>query len=149
MDHSIFIASDHAGFELKQYLISVFNTQYEVIDCGPKTINQHDDYPDYAKIVCENILEHDGRGILICDTGIGMSIAANRYEDIRAAMVTTEFMAERSREHNNANILCLGQDLMSHIENEKLTRIFLTTSFSEQERHIRRLQKIDELGYAE
>ena len=96
--------------------------------------------------MCEAVLNDDARGILICDTGIGMSIAANRYEGIRAALVTTPFMAERSRLHTNANILCLGQDVVSPEENRELTDIWLTTDFEGAERHVRRLDKVDSLG---
>lgn len=146
MDHPIYIASDHAGFELKEYLIAALKSDYDMIDCGPKSVDRHDDYPDYAKIVCQNVLEHDARGILICDTGIGMCIAANRYPGIRAAMVTTPFMAERAREHNDANIICLGQELATQKENAQFVRIWLQTGFTPEERHIRRIQKLDEMG---
>ena len=143
---TLYIASDHAGYELKQYLISVLKEEYDVIDCGPSSLDKHDDYPDYAKILCEKVLEHDARGILICDTGVGICIAANRYRGIRAALVTTPFMAERAREHNDANVLCLGQDVLSQKENEELVRIWLRTDFSAADRHIRRLQKLDNMG---
>jgi ribose 5-phosphate isomerase B len=146
MHDTLFLGADHAGFRLKEYLISTLKNDYEVIDCGPKSYDKGDDYPNFAKLVCEKVIEHNGRGILICDTGIGMSIAANRYEAIRAALVTTDFMAERSRLHNNANILCLGQELASDNENENFVRIWLTTDFTNEERHIRRLQAIEELG---
>ncbi len=146
MDNTIYIGADHAGFELKQYLIDVFKDDYDMIDCGPNSLDQEDDYPGYAREVCEKVLDDDGRGILICDTGIGMSIGANRYTEIRAAMVVTPFMAERSRLHNDANIICLGQELMSHEENENLVRIWLTTDFTQVERHIRRIQQLDKLG---
>ena len=146
MKQMLFIASDHAGYELKNYLVSTLQADYDVIDCGPGHLDSHDDYPDYAKVVCEKVLDHDSRGILICDTGIGMSIAANRYEEVRAALVTTQFMAERSRLHNDANIICLGQDIVSREENESFVRTWLTTDFSAAERHIRRIQKLDMLG---
>jgi ribose 5-phosphate isomerase B len=146
MNHPLYIASDHAGFDLKRHLISVLKDEYDVIDCGPKSLDKHDDYPDYAKILCKKVLEQDARGILICDTGVGMCIAANRYPGIRAALVTTPFMAERAREHNDANIICLGQDVVSQEENVKLVRTWLRTGFTQEERHIRRLQKLDNLG---
>lgn len=144
--HTLYIASDHAGFQLKTYLKQALGGEYDIVDCGPEQLNQHDDYPDYARIVAEKVLAENARGVLICDTGIGMSIAANRYEGIRAALVVTEFMAERSRLHNDANILCLGEILLTHEENEQLVRCWLTTDFTEQERHIRRIQKLDALG---
>jgi ribose 5-phosphate isomerase B len=146
MQQTLYFGSDHAGFELKQYLISAFSAEYDCIDCGPHTLDKQDDYPDFARPVCEKVIEHDGRGILICDTGIGMSIAANRYSEIRAALVITPFMAERSRLHNDSNILCLGQDVVSQDENEAFLRTWLTTSFEAAERHIRRIHKLDMLG---
>lgn len=146
MHQTLFIGSDHAGFELKKHLIAALQSEYDVVDCGPRTLDAHDDYPDYAKPVCENVIDHNARGILICDTGVGMSIAANRYAEIRAALVTTPFMAERSRLHNDANILCLGQDVVSAEENEQFVRTWLTTSFEAHERHIRRIHKLDMLG---
>ncbi len=146
MAGTLFIGADHAGFELKQLLIEELKSDYEIIDCGAPTLQAHDDYPDYAKIVCEKVLDHQGRGILICDTGIGMSIAANRYEGIRAALVTTGHMAERSRLHNDANVLCLGQMLVDNEDNIVFVRTWLATDFSGAERHIRRLEKLDTLG---
>lgn len=147
MRDTLFIASDHAGFSLKRYLVRELQASYEVIDCGPAALNKQDDYPDFARIVAEKVVAHPkSRGILICDTGIGMSIAANRYTGIRAALVTTPFMAERSRLHNEANILCLGEQLLSHEENAALVRLWLTTSFEAVERHIRRISQLDMLG---
>ncbi len=145
MKDTLFIASDHAGFKLKSYLLKVLGSQYDIIDLGPETFDKDDDYPPYAKALCEKVLEHNARGILICDTGIGMSIAANRFEGIRAALVATQFMAERSRLHNDANVLCLGEDLLSVEENEALVKIWLTTDFTHAERHIRRLEALDHL----
>ncbi len=146
MKAPLYFGSDHAGFELKQYLISMLASEYDCIDCGPHAFDKQDDYPDFAKLVCDNVLEHDARGVLICDTGIGMSIAANRYAEIRAGLVVTPFMAERTRLHNDSNIICLGQELVSHEENEAMLRTWLTTSFENAERHIRRIQKLDMLG---
>jgi ribose 5-phosphate isomerase B len=146
MKDTLYFGSDHAGFALKQYLIEVLSAEYDCIDCGPATFDKQDDYPDFARIVCEKVIEHNGRGILICDTGIGMSIAANRYSEIRATLVTTPFMAQRSRLHNDSNVICLGQDLVSQEENEAFVRTWLTTSFEAVERHIRRIHKLDMLG---
>jgi ribose 5-phosphate isomerase B len=144
--HTIFVGSDHAGFRLKQSVIAHLAMHYEVIDCGPLEFDKTDDYPNYAEKVCGQVLSHQGRGVLICDTGIGMSIAANRFMEIRAALVTTQFMAERSRMHNNANVLCLGQDVTSEAENLNFLDIWLSTDFSAAERHIRRLNQLDMLG---
>lgn len=146
MKPTLYFGADHAGLTLKQHLIDTFSNDYECIDCGPLTFDKQDDYPDFAREVCEKVIAHNGRGILICDTGIGMSVAANRYSEIRAALVTTPFMAERSRLHTDSNILCLGQDVVSQEENEAFLRTWLATSFEGAERHIRRIQKLDMLG---
>lgn len=145
MKETLYIASDHAGFKLKEYVVSQLKSTYDVIDCGPHEFIKHDDYPDYAKKVCEQVLKHRDRGILICDTGIGMSIAANRFPGIRAALVTSQFMAERCRLHNNANIICLGSDVLSEDKNLELITLWLATDFSGEQRHIRRLAEIEEL----
>ncbi len=145
MKETVYIASDHAGFKLKEYLSGQLREQYDVIDCGPHEFIKHDDYPKYAREVCEQVLKHHDRGILICDTGIGMCVAANRFPGIRAALVTSQFMAERSRLHNDANILCLGADVATQEENLDFVRTWLTTDFSGAERHIRRLAEIEEL----
>lgn len=145
MKHTIYIGSDHAGFALKQFVIETFKHEYDIIDCGPHDYQKHDDYPGYAQKVCEMLLKHHDRGILICDTGIGMSIAANRFKGVRAALVTSEFMAERSRLHNDANIICLGSELNSKENSVSLIKTWLTTDFEAAERHIRRLNEIERL----
>lgn len=149
MNQTIYIGADHAGFRLKEYLKEQLTNKYDVIDCGAYERNKHDDYPQFAQAVCEKILEHGGRGILICDTGIGMSIAANRYEGIRAALVTDRFMTERSRLHNDANIVCLGQELHDDETNTEYVTLWLMTDFSGAERHIRRLDQIETGGVRE
>lgn len=149
MKSTIYIGADHAGFRLKEYLKERLASAYDVIDCGATSFEKNDDYPQFAQRVAEKVLEHEGRGILICDTGIGMSIAANRYEGIRAALVTDQFMTERSRLHNNANILCLGQELGDDETNAEYVRLWLATDFSGAERHIRRLDQIETGGTRE
>ena len=139
------IASDHGGFELKETLKVHLRQNYpnlHVTDMGPYHTDSVD-YPDFAQKVATSIL--DGRhssGILICGTGIGISIAANRFKGIRAALVYSPLTAEMSRRHNNANILCLGgrttspEDALSYLD------IWLTTDF-EGGRHQTRLNKLD------
>ena len=101
------------------------------------------DFPDYAEPLCKAVQAGEfEKGILVCGTGIGMSILANRHSGIRAAVCTNAFMAKATREHNNANILCMGARVISPETCVELTDIFLDTPFSEDERHIRRLAKI-------
>lgn len=138
----ITIASDHAGFKLKNKIIQHLKSlKYKVSDLGCDD-EQPVDYPDYTKLVVEHMLEGLSEiGILICGTGIGMSIAANRNSEIRAALCINEFMAERSRSHNDANILVLGSKLQSDAIALKMIDKFLNTKF-EGGRHQRRLSKI-------
>ena len=145
----IFIASDHAGYELKNKVVIFLQTLGITIkDLGPSKYDAGDDYPDYAKLVTDKVGmgEGEGEGILVCDTGIGMSIAANKAKNVRAALVTSPLMAKRAREHNNANILVLGSEINTWSEIEEILNEFITNRFSEEERHIRRLKKIEEIS---
>ncbi|MGC0372155.1 MAG: hypothetical protein DGJ47_000861 [Rickettsiaceae bacterium] len=138
----IAIANDHAGFTLKEKIIEVLELQnIKVINLG---CNNHDrvDYPDYVHLLTESIIEGQAtKGILICGTGIGMSIAANRSSAIHAALCTNEFMAERCRSHNNANVLVLGSKLNDDDASLEILQKFLTTEF-EGGRHTKRIDKI-------
>ena len=138
----IAIASDRAGLELKTYIIDELKGQYDFDDLG--TNNQDPvDYPDYAIKVVDKILSgHSEFGILICGTGIGMSIAANRHKGIRAGLCHNSLEARLTREHNDANILCLGGRMIGKecaLENVK---VFLTTNFAGG-RHTNRIKKLD------
>ncbi len=140
----IFLASDHAGFEYKEKLIqSLKDLNYECIDCGTNS-NESVDYPIYAKKLCENVLSNeDSCGILICGTGIGMSIAANRFKKIRATVCWNEETVKLAREHNNSNVLCLGARMLSFEEVLSFAKLFLTTDFT-YGKHLRRINEIDE-----
>lgn len=144
-NRKILIASDHAGFLLKQYLIQNLKNE-TMTDLG--TCNTEScDYPIFAKRLVDGILSsyHDDcYGILICGTGVGMSIAANRNKNIRAAMCFNEKMAEMSRKHNNSNIIVFGACIIEQEIALKCVQIFLKTEF-EYGRHERRLHLIDEL----
>ncbi|MBO7537406.1 MAG: ribose 5-phosphate isomerase B [Alphaproteobacteria bacterium] len=133
---SIFIASDHAGFELKEYL----QTQFNLLNLG--THNEEScDYPVFAKKLAIR-LKNDDKGILICGTGIGMSIAANRFKNIRAALCFNEEMAKLARQHNDANVLVLGARIISPETAKTCVEKFLSTDF-EGGRYQRRLELID------
>jgi ribose 5-phosphate isomerase B len=138
----LYIASDHGGFEVKKYLIEYFTTlHWEFSDEGAHEFVTGDDYPIYAKKVCEKMQESD-KAILICDTGIGMSIEANRFHHIRAALCTSVFEATRARAHNDANVLVIGSET-NDIENIKaMVKVFFSTNFSGEERHIRRISEL-------
>jgi RpiB/LacA/LacB family sugar-phosphate isomerase len=141
----IAIGSDHAGFALKEKIKEFLKANgYHFEDFGAHS-EEASDYPDFAKKVAEAVLSGFDLGILICGSGIGMSIAANKFPGIRAAFCTSPEIAKASREHNNANILTLGARFIDEKTAIKIVKIFIETKFSGEERHIRRLKKIAEL----
>ena len=140
----LYIASDHAGFELKGKIksyLALKNIAFE--DLGPNHFQPDDNYPDYAAAVAQKVSAGQGEGILICDTGIGMDIAANKFKNVRAALCTNVFMAKRAREHNNANILVLGAEIGD--DHQAIIETFLQSKFTGEKRHIRRIEKISKL----
>ncbi len=141
----IAVGSDHAGYELKEYVKEMLLKEgYEVVDMGTNFMESVD-YPDYAKAVCEKIQSGDAEfGILACGTGIGMSITANKFVGIRAALCLFPEMARLARAHNNANVLALGGRLMGKDLAWKTVKIFLETDF-EGGRHERRVEKISKI----
>jgi ribose 5-phosphate isomerase B len=142
----IAIAADHAGFSLKESLRDELRAKgYEVTDLG--TGNEESaDYPDYAVAVSGSVADGGAeRGILVCSSGVGMSMAANKIPGIRAALGTNPEEVRVTREHNDANVLTLGARFTSPEEASKLVDIFLTTNFSGGERHARRIAKLAQL----
>ncbi len=141
----IAVGSDQAGYELKQEILKYLDDQgVEYQDCGSYSA-ESTDYPIYAKAVVKEILSGNAeKGILICGTGIGMSMTANRYRGIRAAVCGDCFSAEATRLHNDANILCMGARVTGPGLAVKITDTFLNTPFSGEERHVRRIGMIDE-----
>jgi ribose 5-phosphate isomerase B len=139
----IAIASDHAGIQLKQLLLGdVRHAVKEAIDLGPSSESSVD-YPDYAHKLADWMKDKpDSMGILICGSGIGMSIAANRHSHIRAALVFTPQQAALSRQHNDANVLCLGARQISEQTARNIVERFLTTRF-EGGRHETRVRKMN------
>lgn len=141
---NIGVACDHAGFKLKKEVMKFLkNKQYNAVDFG--TDNEEDavDYPDYAKILCTNLLDENiNFGILICGSGIGMAIAANRLTNIRAAICNNVEYAQLARAHNNANILVLGARFIETKNIGKIIDAFLNTDF-EGGRHLQRVKKLN------
>lgn len=141
----IIIGSDHGGRKLKaeiKGLLEEMNYSYEDVGCD---CDDSVDYPDYAKPVAKRVAEGEfDRGILICGTGIGMSIAANKVKGIRCAVVSDEYSARMSREHNNANVLALGERVVGPDLAKSIVRTWLEADF-QGDRHQRRLQKVEEL----
>ena len=140
----IAVGCDHRGLDLKQFILKlVTQMEHSYEDFGCYTTDSVD-YPDIAKKVAEAVTTGDFEcGILICDTGIGMSIAANKVKGIRAALCHDAFSARRARQHNDANILCLGVEAGQGLISE-IVEVFLTSDF-EGERHLRRLNKIRDM----
>ncbi len=134
----VLIASDHAGFKLKKILIEKLKGKIKFEDLGPFSENSVD-YPDYAKKLSKKIdLKNDLIGVLICGSGIGMSMVANRFKNVRAALCMNNKMSILARQHNNANILVLGSRLISQQEAIKCLLVFLKTNY-EGGRHQARL----------
>ena len=142
MTKNIYISSDHGGYDLKGKIINYFQEKKLLIrDLGPNC-NKSVDYPDFCKKLVGEMKNKDKSfGILVCGTGIGMSMAANRYNHIRAALCTNENMASLSRKHNDANVLVLGGRTTKFKDAKKMINVFLETKF-EFGRHISRIEKI-------
>lgn len=139
----VVFGSDHAGIELKKFLIDRLGSGYKIIDVGPAEKTSCD-YPVYARELCSKVLELDCLGVLICGSGIGMSVTANRIRGIRAALCLNEYMARMSRLHNDANVLCLGERIVGVDLAGSIMDAFLAESF-EGGRHQRRVDLIDQL----
>ena len=138
----IFIASDHAGFELKNILVQSLRSSVEIIDLGPNSTDSVD-YPDFAKTLSQKVLSTpDTAGILLCGSGIGMSIAANRFKGIRAALVWNNELAKLSRQHNNANVVVLPARFLKSEDAISIVNDWLNTAF-EGGRHQKRVDKIE------
>lgn len=141
----VLIASDHAGPELKQALQAAM-PEYEWIDLGPDVGATRVDYPDYARKLCDALRSGQAElGVLICGSGVGMCIAANKCRGIRAALVFNAKGAALAREHNDANVLCLGSRVTDVKTAVAAARAFLQTDFSSDERHRVRVQKLQKL----
>ena len=137
----IFIASDHAGYNLKNSIIIKLSKKQKIVDLGPNSKDSVD-YPDYAKKLSKKVASNTGSfGILVCGSGMGMAIAANKTKNIRAALCYSKKNTKLSRLHNNANIITLGERLINKNKAINLINTFLSTKF-EGGRHLRRVKKI-------
>ena len=139
--NKIFISSDHAGFNLKKSIIQKFSKKQKIIDLGPSS-GQSVDYPDYAHKLSKKVSSNSRNfGILVCGSGAGMAISANKNKKIRAALCYSIKNTKLSRLHNNANIITLGARLINRNKAFNLIKVFLSTKF-EGGRHLRRVKKI-------
>lgn len=140
---NIYVGADHAGFNIKEAVKNMLaNYNYNIIDLGTNS-NARVDYPDFGHKVAQAVLADEGSfGIVICGTGIGISIAANKYKGIRAALCHDDYTAKMARAHNNANILAFGERVVGLGVVESIIDTFLTTPF-EGGRHANRVEKIE------
>lgn len=143
----VYFASDHAGFELKETLVHFLRERgYDVEDCGPYTLNTQDDFPELVRPVASKVLEDIGSlGIVIGGSGQGEAIVLNRIKGIRTTVYYggQSDVLRVSREHNNANVLSLGARFIESTEAKNAVLLWLTTDFSHEERHERRINQID------
>ena len=143
MVQNLAIASDHAGHKLKNYIINNLRNDINLKDFGTDS-DSSCDFPDFAKEVCNYILKNESfRGLLICGSGVGMSIAANKIKGIRASNVVDEDTAIQSVEHNNVNVLCLGSNNVNEQRALSIINNFLKAEFIQEERYLRRISKLE------
>jgi ribose 5-phosphate isomerase B len=142
----IAVGSDHAGHPLREPVFEVVRRlRHEVVDCGAKAVEPGDDYPDFAQAVARAIQEgRANRGILLCGSGVGASVAASKFDGIRAALCHDTFSAHQGVEDDDMNVLCLGARVVGPALASEIISAFLRATFSGAERHRRRLAKIQE-----
>ncbi len=140
----IVIASDHGGFELKNKIAAwLHDKNVSVVDLGSLLYDADDDYPDFAKAVAEKISSGEaGKGILICGSGVGASIAANKFKGVRASVCHDCYSARQGVEHDNMNVICIGARIIGEKLAQEVISAFLNAKFIEEERFIRRLEKV-------
>jgi RpiB/LacA/LacB family sugar-phosphate isomerase len=141
----IAIGADHAGFEMKQNISALLRELgHDVLDLGAHTLDPFDDYPDFAEAVGEAVAGGKAeRGVLICGSGVGVSVAANKIPGIRAAVCHDAYSSHQGVEHDNMNVLVLGSRIIGSELARELVRTYLAARFSGEERHCRRLAKVD------
>jgi ribose 5-phosphate isomerase B len=142
---TIYIGADHRGFALKEKLKAVLsNEAYTVVDLGAAAYDQNDDYPDFARTVVEAVGKNPGedRGILICGSGFGVDIAANKFPGIRSVLPSSPDHAYIARHDDDANVLAIAADFTDESVAQKIAKTFLVTPFAKEERYKRRLEKI-------
>jgi ribose 5-phosphate isomerase B len=138
------IAADHGGYDLKKTIHSfLVASGYEVVDFGAYELNLQDDYPDFVVPLAQAVTAKEvDRGIAICGSGVGASVAANKIPGVRAALINDHFSAHQGVEDDNLNLLCLGGRVTGFMAAEEYVQAFLNASFTGAERHMRRLQKV-------
>lgn len=143
----IYLGADHRGFELKQRIKTrLLDQGYEVTDLGDDHLDPQDDYVDFAqKVASATIQFPENRGIIICGSGAGVDMVANKIEGIRSALVFDVMRSKQAREHEDANVISLPADILDEEKAWEIVEAFLTTPFSGDSRHIRRLEKLEQI----
>jgi ribose 5-phosphate isomerase B len=142
----IYLGADHGGFSFKEKIKEFLNElKVEYQDLGNLKFEPEDDFTDYALAVAKKVTETGGKGIIFCTNGLGVCIAANKIKGARAVAPTSKKSAQQSREHLDANVLCIGEHVVSFREARKIIKIWLETEFFNKERYTRRLKKIEEI----
>ncbi|MFH0806342.1 MAG: RpiB/LacA/LacB family sugar-phosphate isomerase [Candidatus Brennerbacteria bacterium] len=144
----IYLGADHRGFELKEYLKNALSRRgYPVVDLGPAAYDEEDDYTDVAASLAKKVSENreTSRGILLCGSGVGVTVVANKFPNVRAALVATPDQAFDSRNDDDANVLALGANYIDAASAEKIAVTWLATPFSKEPRFVRRLQELTQI----
>lgn len=143
----VYLGTDHAGFEFKEDIKTFLQVKgYQVEDCGAYDYNKDDDYPDFVSLAAQKVAENPGSfGIVLGKSGAGECIVANKIKGIRAFLGVSEQNVRLAREHNNANIISFGSEITDEETTKILVELFLNTPFSNEERHVRRIEKISAL----
>ena len=143
MIKNLAIASDHVGYSLKNYIVNKLKNEININDFGTNS-DESCDFPDYAKKACDFVVNNESsRGLLICGSGVGMSIAANKILGIRASNVVDKETAIQSVEHNDVNVLCLGANIINEENVIDIVRSFLEAKLINEERYLRRISKLE------
>ena len=140
----IAVGADHAGYVLKAEVVEMLRAQgHDVVDVGPHELDPLDDYPDFAKLLAKRVAAKESeRGIMVCGSGVGASVAANKVRGVRAAMCHDTYSAHQGVEHDDMNVLCLGARIVGGELARELVNAFVAARFSGEERHQRRLDKV-------
>lgn len=149
----IYLGADHRGFKLKEELRRYLADEcgYEVVDLGNHRLDENDDYPDFAILVARKVSldPTNSRGIIICGSGVGVDVVANKFKNVRSALAANPDQAMSSRKDDDTNVLSLAADFLTETESKKVVQVWLQTDFSGEERHRRRLEKIEKIEKGE
>lgn len=143
----IAVAADHAGYGLKQIVVNdLHSAGHEVVDLGTHDPGQEDDYPDFAQLACDAVRRGDAqRAVVVCGSGVGICVAANKFPGIRAGLCHDHYSAHQGVEHDDMNVLCLGARIVGQEVAREIVQTFIAAKFSEEARHQRRLAKVQRI----